>query len=86
MGLLGVTAFWSLYADGGYRMSINVLNFAFLFAALLLHAEPGELHRGGDARRHPPPRNRDPVSSFTPGCTGLMRYSGLAEISGRWFV
>src|SRR5499427_913830 len=37
MGVLGVTAFWSLYADGGYRVSLNVFNFVFLFLALLLH-------------------------------------------------
>jgi len=85
MGLLGVTAFWSLYAESGYRMSINLLNFVFLFAALLLHPSPasftaaamrGATHLHGIVIQFP----------FYAGMYGLIRYSGLAEIIGRWFV
>src|SRR5262249_52139169 len=36
MGVLGATAFWQLYVEGGSRVSLNVLNFAFLFLALLV--------------------------------------------------
>ena len=45
MGLLGATAFWSLYVEGGSRVSINVLNFAVLFLALLLHPSPASFTR-----------------------------------------
>jgi len=85
MGLLGLTAFWSLYVESGYRMSINLLNFVFLFAALLLHASParftaaamrGATHLSGLVIQFP----------FYAGMYGLIRYSGLAEIIGRWFV
>jgi short-chain fatty acids transporter len=85
IGLLGVTAFWSLYAESGYRMSINLLNFVFLFAALLLHPSPasftaaatrGATHLHGIVIQFP----------FYAGMYGLIRYSGLAEIIGRWFV
>jgi short-chain fatty acids transporter len=85
MGLLGVTAVWSLYAESGYRVSINLLNFVFLFAALLLHASPasftaaaqrGATHLHGIVIQFP----------FYAGMYGLIRYSGLAEIIGRWFV
>src|SRR5215813_1551010 len=34
MGLIGAVAFWQLYLQGGSRVSLNVLNFAFLFLAL----------------------------------------------------
>src|SRR5262249_36335432 len=85
MGALGASAFWSLYAEGGYGVSLNVFNFAFLFLALLLHPSPasftsaaargaGYLH--GIVIQFP----------FYAGMYGLIRYSGLAEIIGRWFV
>jgi short-chain fatty acids transporter len=66
-------------------MSINLLNFVFLFAALLLHASParfvaaamrGATHLYGLVIQFP----------FYAGMYGLIRYSGLAEIIGRWFV
>jgi len=85
MGVLGVTAFWSLYTDGGYRVSLNVFNFAFLFLALLLHPSPASFTRAaaqgagylhGIVIQFP----------FYAGMYGLIRYSGLAEIIGRWFV
>src|SRR5690349_7560295 len=37
IGVLGAIGLWSLYVEGGSRVSINILNFAFLFLALLLH-------------------------------------------------
>jgi short-chain fatty acids transporter len=85
MGLLGVTAFWSLYAEGGYRVSLNVFNFAFLFLALLVHPSPASFTRAatrgatylyGIVIQFP----------FYAGMYGLIRYSGLADIIGRWFV
>jgi short-chain fatty acids transporter len=85
MGALGATAFWSLYAEGGYRVSLNVFNFAFLFLALLLHPSPASFTRAaakgagylhGIVIQFP----------FYAGMYGLIRYSGLAEIIGRWFV
>ena len=85
MGLLGVTAFWSLYSEGGYRVSLNVFNFAFLFLALLLHPSPASFTRAaakgagylhGIVIQFP----------FYAGMYGLIRYSGLAEIIGQWFV
>jgi short-chain fatty acids transporter len=85
MGLLGATAFWSLYAEGGYRVSLNVFNFAFLFLALLLHPSPASFTRAamrgatylyGIVIQFP----------FYAGMYGLIRYSGLADIIGRWFV
>ena len=85
MGAIGITAFWSLYAEGGYRVSLNVFNFAFLFLALLLHPNPASFTRAaangagylhGIVIQFP----------FYAGMYGLIRYSGLAEIIGGWFV
>jgi short-chain fatty acids transporter len=85
MGLLGVSGLWTLYADGGYRVSLNVFNFAFLFLALLLHPSPASFTRAvmrgatylhGIVIQFP----------FYAGMYGLIRYSGLAETIGRWFV
>jgi short-chain fatty acids transporter len=85
MGLLGVSGLWSLYAEGGYRVSLNVFNFAFLFLALLLHPSPasftqavmrGATYLHGIVVQFP----------FYAGMYGLIRYSGLAETIGHWFV
>jgi short-chain fatty acids transporter len=85
IGLLGVTSFWSLYVDGGSRVSINVLNFAVLFLALLMHPSPasftraaarGATHLHGVVIQFP----------FYAGMYGLIKYSGLAEIIARWFT
>jgi len=85
MGLLGVSGLWTLYAQGGYRVSLNVFNFAFLFLALLLHPSPasftqavmrGATYLHGIVIQFP----------FYAGMYGLIRYSGLAETIGRWFV
>jgi short-chain fatty acids transporter len=85
MGVLGLAAFWALYAGAGYRISLNIFNFAFLFIALLLHPSPasftaaaargaGYLH--GIIIQFP----------FYAGMYGLINFSGLAETIGRWFV
>jgi short-chain fatty acids transporter len=85
MGALGVTAFWSLYAEGGYRVSLNVFNFAFLFLALLLHPSPASFTRAA-ARGAGYLHGIVIQFPFYAGMYGLIRYSGLAEIIGRWFV
>jgi short-chain fatty acids transporter len=85
MGVLGVTAFWSLYAEGGYRVSLNVFNFAFLFLALLLHPSPASFTRAA-ARGAGYLHGIVVQFPFYAGMYGLIRYSGLAEIIGRWFV
>jgi short-chain fatty acids transporter len=85
MGVLGVTAFWSLYAEGGYRVSLNVFNFAFLFLALLLHPSPASFTRAA-ARGAGHLHGIVIQFPFYAGMYGLIRYSGLAEIIGRWFV
>ena len=81
----GFPALWTLYAEGGYRMSLNVFNFAFLFLALLLHPSPasftqaatrGATYLHGIVVQFP----------FYAGMYGLIRYSGLAETIGHWFV
>ena len=85
MGLLGISGLWSLYAEGGYRVSLNVFNFAFLFLALLLHPSPasfmqavmrGVTYLHGIVVQFP----------FYAGMYGLIRYSGLAQTIGHWFV
>jgi short-chain fatty acids transporter len=85
MGLLGVSGLWALYAEGGYRVSLNVFNFAFLFLGLLLHPSPasftqavmrGATYLHGIVVQFP----------FYAGMYGLIRYSGLAETIGGWFV
>jgi len=85
MGVLGATAFWSLYAEGGYRVSLNVFNFAFLFLALLLHPSPASFTRAA-ARGAGYLHGIVIQFPFYAGMYGLIRYSGLAEIIGRWFV
>jgi len=85
MGLLGATAFWSLYVEGGSRVSINVLNFAVLFLALLLHPSPASFTRA--ATRGATYLHGIVVQfPFYAGMYGLIKYSGLAEIIARWFV
>ena len=85
MGLIGISGLATLYAEGGYRVSLNVFNFAFLFLALLLHPSPasftqaatrGATYLHGIVVQFP----------FYAGMYGLIRYSGLAETIGRWFV
>jgi len=85
MGLLGATAFYSLYVDGGSRVSLNVLNFAFLFLALLLHPSPASFTRA--ASRGATYLHGVVIQfPFYAGMYGLIRYSGLAEIIARWFT
>jgi short-chain fatty acids transporter len=85
MGMLGVSGLWILYAEGGYRMSLNVFNFAGLFLALLLHPSPASFTRA--AMRGATYLHGIVVQfPFYAGMYGLIRYSGLAEIIGGWFV
>lgn len=85
MGLLGATAFWSLYTEGGSRVSINVLNFAVLFLALLLHPSPASFTRA--ATRGATYLHGIVIQfPFYAGMYGLIKYSGLAEIIARWFT
>ena len=85
IGVLGLIGLWSLYVDGGSRVSINILNFAFLFLALLLHPSPASFTRAaaqgatylhGIVIQFP----------FYGGMYGLIKYSGLAEIIARGFT
>jgi short-chain fatty acids transporter len=85
MGLLGVTAIWSLYVEGGSRVSLNVLNFGFLFLALLLHPSPASVTRAA-ARGATHLHGIVIQFPFYAGMYGLIRYSGLAEIIARWFT
>ena len=85
MGLLGATACWSLYVEGGSRVSINVLNFAVLFLALLLHPSPASFTRA--ATRGATYLHGIVIQfPFYAGMYGLIKYSGLAEIIARWFT
>ncbi|PWT83218.1 MAG: short-chain fatty acid transporter [Blastocatellia bacterium] len=85
MGVLGLSAWWSLYAEGGYRVSLNIFNFAFLFLALLLHPSPASF---SDAASKGASYLHGIIIQFPfyAGMYGLIRYSGLAETIGRWFV
>ena len=85
MGLLGATAFYSLYVDGGSRVSINVLNFAVLFLALLMHPSPASFTRAA-AKGATYLHGVVIQFPFYAGMYGLIRYSGLAEIIARWFT
>jgi len=85
MGLIGATAFWQLYVEGGSRVSLNVLNFAFLFLALLVHPSPASFTRAA-ARGATYLHGIVIQFPFYAGMYGLIRYSGLAEIIARWFT
>src|SRR5262249_43648606 len=85
MGVLGATAFWRLYVDSGSRVSINVLNFAVLFLALLLHPSPASFTRAA-ARGATYLHGVVIQFPFYAGMYGLIKYSGLAEIIARWFT
>ncbi len=85
MGLLGATAFYSLYVEGGSRVSLNVLNFAFLFLALLMHPSPASFTRAA-ARGATYLHGVVIQFPFYAGMYGLIRYSGLAEIIAHWFT
>jgi len=85
MGCLGAIGLWTLYVEGGSRVSLNVFNFAFLFLALVLHPSPASFTRAaaqgatylhGIVIQFP----------FYAGMYGLIKYSGLAEIIARWFT
>jgi short-chain fatty acids transporter len=85
IGVLGVIGLWSLYVEGGSRVSINILNFGFLFLALLLHPSPASFTRAatqGATYLH----GIVVQFPFYAGMYGLIRYSGLAEIIARWFT
>ncbi len=85
MGVLGATALWSLYVEGGSRVSLNVLNFAFLFLALLLHPSPERFTRAA-ARGAGYLHGIVIQFPFYAGIYGLIRYSGFAEIIVRGFT
>ena len=85
IGILGAIGLWSLYVEGGSRISLNVFNFSFLFLALVLHPSPSSFTRAaaqgatylhGIVIQFP----------FYAGMYGLIKYSGLAEIIARWFT
>jgi short-chain fatty acids transporter len=85
IGILGAIGLWTLYIEGGSRISLNVFNFAFLFLALVLHPSPtsftraaaqGATYLHGIVIQFP----------FYAGMYGLIKYSGLAEIIARWFT
>jgi short-chain fatty acids transporter len=85
MGLLGLAAFGSAYAGAGFRVSLNIFNFAFLFLALLLHPSPASFSAAasrGATYLH------GIIIQFPlyAGIYGLIHYSGLAETIGHWFV
>jgi short-chain fatty acids transporter len=85
IGLLGVVGLWSLYVEGGSRISLNVFNFAFLFLALMLHPSPASFTR---AAAHGATYLHGIVIQFPfyAGMYGLIKYSGLAETIARWFT
>jgi short-chain fatty acids transporter len=85
MGLLGAAGLWSLYVETGSRVSINVLNFAVLFLALLLHPSPVSVTRAA-ARGATYLHGIVTQFPFYAGMYGLIKYSGLAEIIARWFT
>jgi short-chain fatty acids transporter len=85
MGVLGLAAFWSLYAGSGFRISLNIFNFAFLFIALLLHPSPASFSAAA-ARGAGYLHGIIVQFPFYAGMYGLIHYSGLAETIGRWFV
>ncbi|HVZ22388.1 MAG TPA: TIGR00366 family protein [Vicinamibacterales bacterium] len=85
MGALGATAFWSLYVNGGSRVTLDVLNFAFLFLGLLLHPSPASFTRA--ATRGATYLHGIVIQfPFYAGMYGLIRYSGLAEVIAHWFT
>ncbi len=85
MGLIGLVGLWSLYVESGSRVSINVLNFAVLFVALLLHPSPSSFTRA--ATRGATYLHGIVIQfPFYAGMYGLIKYSGLAEIIARWFT
>jgi short-chain fatty acids transporter len=85
MGLLGLAAVWSLYAGSGFRISLNIFNFAFLFIALLLHPNPASFTTAA-ARGAGYLHGIIVQFPFYAGMYGLINYSGLAETIARWFV
>jgi len=85
MGALGATAFWSLYVNSGSRVTLDVLNFVFLFLGLLLHPSPASFTRA--ATRGATYLHGIVIQfPFYAGMYGLIRYSGLAEIIAHWFT
>ncbi len=85
IGLLGAAAFLTMWRDGGLSMSINILNFAVLFLALLLHPSPASFTRAA-ARGATYVHGVVIQFPFYAGMYGLIKYSGLAEIIARWFT
>lgn len=83
--LVGLVWLIIYFSQGSSDITLNVLNFAFLFLGILLHGTPARFLRAAEAGgklifgvviQFP----------FYAGMYGLIKSSGLATIVGNWFV
>lgn len=85
MGLLGVTAWITWVVRDGFRPSLNLFNFIFVFVALLLHPSPRSFSNAATKGME---YLQGIVVQFPlyAGMHGLIQFSGLAATIGGWFV
>ncbi|HEX7066242.1 MAG TPA: short-chain fatty acid transporter [Bacillales bacterium] len=85
IGLLGLGYLVYYFAQNGFNLTINIVNFIFLFVAILLHKTPrkflnnvtkGVQNAGGIIIQFP----------LYAGIMGMMVASGLSEQLSSWFV
>ncbi|PKM86447.1 MAG: short-chain fatty acid transporter [Firmicutes bacterium HGW-Firmicutes-12] len=84
-GLLGMVYIVWYFATKGFSLNLNIVNFLFLFLAILFHGTPRKFldaltlaakGTGGIILQFP----------FYAGIMGMMTQSGLAAIMSNWFV
>lgn len=85
MGLLGLAYVVYFFIDNGFDLNINIVNFIFLFAGIILHGTPrrfldtvaaGVRNAGGIIIQFP----------LYAGIMGMMVSSGLSQSLAHWFV
>lgn len=85
IGLLGLWFIVAYFAKNGFKLNLDIVNFIFLFAGVLLHKTPRRFLQsmeeavkgaGGIVLQFP----------FYAGIMGMMVSSGLAKELSMWFV
>lgn len=85
IGALGLAYIIYFFADNGFDLNINIVNFIFLFAGIILHGTPrrflntvsaGVKNAGGIIIQFP----------LYAGIMGMMVSSGLSEQLANWFI
>ncbi len=85
IGVLGMVYVIWYFAKNGFNLNLNIVNFAFLFLAILFHGTPRKFL---DALADAAKGTAGIILQFPfyAGIMGMMVNSGLAAIMSNWFV